>query len=187
MADHLCPWWVGYLLACPIRKLMQSPRKILAGHIRSGSTVLDVGCAMGFFTLEMARMVGEEGQVFAVDLQPRMLTSLKRRATRAGLDRRITPRQCSEKSLEIGDLSGQIDFALVMAVVHEVPDASHLMQELFNVVKPHGRLLLAEPSGHVKSAQYEESEMAAVAAGFEIIDHPTIRRSHASLLQRQAR
>ena len=58
MAPRVCPWWIGWLLASPVRKLMQDPARILAPWVRDGMTVLEPGPGMGFFTLELARRVG---------------------------------------------------------------------------------------------------------------------------------
>jgi tRNA A58 N-methylase Trm61 len=58
-------------------------------------TVFEPGPGMGFFTLELARLVGPTGRVIAVDVQPKMIEALQRRARRAGLldriDARVTP------------------------------------------------------------------------------------------------
>ena len=56
-----------------LRKLIQNPGKILKPFIKEGMTVMDLGCGPGFFTIEMARMVGKNGNVTAVDLQEGML------------------------------------------------------------------------------------------------------------------
>jgi len=59
MAEHhLCPVWIGYLLASPVRKLSQNPRKILGPYVNEGMTVADIGCAMGFFSLPLAKQSG---------------------------------------------------------------------------------------------------------------------------------
>ena len=73
MSLHVCPFWVGYLLLSPVRKLLTNPDRILEPYIRSGMTVLDAGTAMGFFSLPIARLVGESGHVVCVDLQERMV------------------------------------------------------------------------------------------------------------------
>src|SRR5215475_14588300 len=75
----LCPWWVGYLITSPFRKLWQNPALILEPHIRAGMTVLEPGPGMGFFTLEIAKLVGSSGRVVAVDVEPQMIEGLKRR------------------------------------------------------------------------------------------------------------
>ena len=124
MSDHrVCPWWLGYFLASPLRRLVQDPEKILKPYVKEGMTVLDIGSAMGFFTLPVARMVGEQGRVIAVDLQEKMIRSLQRRAQKAGLADRIETRICSSTSLGIDDLAGSVDVALAFAVLHEMPDS----------------------------------------------------------------
>ena len=45
MAHRVCPWWLGYLLGAPLRRLMQDPRKVLAPYVREGMTVLEPGRA----------------------------------------------------------------------------------------------------------------------------------------------
>src|SRR5512143_3172509 len=71
----VCPWWLGYLLAAPWRKLWHDPRSILRPFLGEGMTVLEPGPGMGFFTLEMARLVGPKGRVDAVDIPPRLARS----------------------------------------------------------------------------------------------------------------
>jgi ubiquinone/menaquinone biosynthesis C-methylase UbiE len=182
MVHLVCPWWVGYLLLSPLRRWAQNPRKILEPHVEPGMTVLDVGCAMGFFTLDLVRLVGQDGRVVAVDLQPRMLQTLVKRARRVGLSERIETRECGDHDLEIGDLEGGVDFALAFAVAHEVPDGSGFMAQLHRALRPGGRLLLAEPRGHVKRADFDATVVAAEQAGFEVVERPTIRGSHTVLL-----
>jgi SAM-dependent methyltransferase len=80
MAHRVCPWWLGHVLINPLRRLWQDPRKILAPFVREGMTVLEPGPGMGFFTLELARLVGPSGRVVALDVQSKMLDRLKRRA-----------------------------------------------------------------------------------------------------------
>jgi ubiquinone/menaquinone biosynthesis C-methylase UbiE len=182
VAHSVCPWWLGYFLASPLRRLGQDPRKVLGPHVAPGMTVLDVGCAMGFFTLDAARMVGPSGRVVAVDLQPRMIASLERRAQRAGLADRIETRVCPGNSLGLEDLTGRVDFALAFAMVHEVPDQPRLMAELRSVLRESGRLLVAEPSGHVTEDEFRTSIGLAEQAGFAVLDRPAIRRSRSVVL-----
>lgn len=182
MQAHVCPWWLGWLLASPIRKLFQGPARILAPHVREGMTVLEPGPGMGFFTLELARRVGPTGHVFAVDVQPRMLVGLRRRSARAGLDDRIVTRLATQESLGVESLEGVVDFVLAFAMVHELPDAAHFFAEIRMVLAPGGKVLLAEPKGHVKPAEFEASLAAAARAGLRHEPGPAIARSLTALL-----
>lgn len=184
MGHRVCPWWLGYLLASPLRRLMQDPAAIVGPYVREGMTVLEPGPGMGFFTLEMARRVGPSGRVVAVDVQPRMLTGLMRRVGKAGLAPRVDVRLAQADSMGLQDLAGTVDFTLAMAVVHEMPSASRLFKEAAAAMKPGATLLLAEPSGHVKEYLFAEELKAAVDAGFTVAERPTVRRSLAVLLTR---
>jgi ubiquinone/menaquinone biosynthesis C-methylase UbiE len=182
MARHVCPWWIGYFLLLPIRSWMQNPRRFLEPWVRPGMTVVDVGCAMGYFTLPLAELVGPTGRVVAVDLQARMLRALERRARRAGLRGRIETRECAADSLGLSDLEGRVDFALVFAVAHEVPEVARLMAEVAASLGPAGRVLLAEPSGHVSAEEFDAAVAAARSAGLIVESQPTVARSRAVVL-----
>jgi ubiquinone/menaquinone biosynthesis C-methylase UbiE len=184
MAERVCPWWIGYLLVSPVRRLFENPEEVLAPHLRSGATALDVGCGMGYFSLPMAELVGPGGRVVCVDLQERMIKSLRRRAARAGVSDRIETRVCSTSSLGIRDLEGKVDFALAYAVVHEVPDAAAFLAEIGEVLVPGGRLLIAEPKGHVSGEALEETVAITQKAGLSVIDRPDIKRSRAVLVEK---
>jgi len=182
MAQHVCPWWLGYLLASPLRRLWQDPDKLLAPYVREGMTLLEPGPGIGFFTPALARLGGPSGRVVAVDIQPRMLASLERRLRRAGLAGRVECRLAAPDSLAIPDLAGTVDFVLAFALVHELPSASGFFRELFQALKPGGAILLAEPPGHVTAATFDQELEAARAAGFAVTGRPSISRTHSALL-----
>jgi len=185
MAHRVCPWWLGYFLAHPWRKRYQHPIEILKPHIKPGMIVTDIGSGMGFFSIEMARMVGDEGRVICVDLQPRMLNSLVKRARKAGVNNRIEERLCSETTLGLDDLKESVDFVLTFAVAHEVPDQKQLFSELFSILKPGGTLLLAEPTGHIPEAEFQVTLEAACESGLIKISEPEIRKSHTAVLKKE--
>ena len=182
MAKILCPIWVGYLLSNPLRKLIQNPQKILGAHIDEGMKVLDIGCAMGFFSLPLAQMVGSKGKVFCVDLQDKMFRSLEKRARKANLSDRIETRLCHRNSLGIDDLKEKIDFGLAFAVIHEVHDPSYFLSQVYHTMKPSGKFLVAEPKLHVSRRAFGQTISASEQNGFKIIRRPQIHSSHAALL-----
>jgi len=180
--DKVCPVWVGYLLLSPFRKLRQNPKKILAPYINEGMKTLDFGCAMGFFSLPMARMVGSRGKVICVDVQEKMIKKLQKRAKKAGLLNRMETRICYQDSIGLEYLKEEIDFALAFSVVHEVPDAAALFSAINQTLKPGGKLLVAEPDGHVSGQDFEITISVSEHNGFKIIDNPKIGRSRTVLL-----
>ena len=177
MEHHVCPWYIGYLLANPLRKLYQDPVKLLSPYVKTGMTVLEVGPGMGFFTIPMARLVGEHGKIYSTDLQERMLQTLRKRAAKKKLQQVIQTRRCSESSLEVKDLSGSIDFALAFAVVHEIPDTQNLFREIHNSLRQGGILLVSEPREHVSKESFEKYLSIAQQIGFVVSETPAIRGS----------
>jgi SAM-dependent methyltransferase len=185
MAHHICPWWMGYVLASPLRRLWQNPKKILGPYVRPGMTALDVGPGMGFFSLPLARMVGPDGRVVCVDIQPQMIDSLRRRAKRDRLLERMDLRICDDDSLGLDDLTGRVDLALGFAVAHEMPDVVSFVRQIHAALAPGGRFLLAEPAGRVQPDEFNRTVHEAEEAGFAVIDRPDIKRSRSVVLQRR--
>ncbi|HET9698701.1 MAG TPA: methyltransferase domain-containing protein [Terriglobales bacterium] len=183
MGKRVCPWWIGYFLLLPLRRLGQDPRKLLAPYVREGMTVLEPGPGMGFFTIDLLQMVGDSGRVIAPDVQAKMLDRLKKRADKAGVERRLDARLVSADSMNLGKIP-IVDFTLAFAVVHEFPSAEKFFAEAAAASKPGATLLLAEPTGHVKEKEFEEELKSAAAAGFRVVDRPRVSRSHAALLRR---
>jgi SAM-dependent methyltransferase len=122
--------------------------------------------------------------VVCVDLQPKMIKALVRRATKAGLNDRIDHRVCDKNGLGLEDLGEKVDFALAFALVHELPDAEVFFQQIHAALRPGGTCLVAEPKGHVSEKQFEEALVTAEKTGFELGGRPKIGRSHAALLNR---
>jgi len=182
MAHRVCPWWLGYFLASPLRKLQQDPKAICSPFVTEGMTVLEPGPGMGFFTLELARLVGPAGRVIAVDVQPKMLAALRRRAVRRGLEGRIETRVAMDGGLGLADLAGRVDFALAFAMVHEVPDSARFFGEVAAALKGGARLLLAEPTGHVTPRDFDATLALAADRGLAVVDRPRISASHAAVL-----
>lgn len=185
MEHRVCPWWLGYLLLNPLRLLVHNPDKILKLYLKERMTVLDIGSGMGFFSLPAARIVGDSGKVICVDLQEKMIASLRKRAEKAGLSAIIKTRLCSKESLAIDDLEGQIDFCLAFALAHEVPDKQRLFTEIHKSLKSGGKLFLAEPRGHVPKTEFDNTVSIAQASHFKAASYPEIARTHAVLLQKE--
>jgi cyclopropane fatty-acyl-phospholipid synthase-like methyltransferase len=185
MSEHVCPWWIGYLLVSPVRRWMQNPDELIAPYVTPGMTVLEPGPGMGFFTLPLARRVGS-GRVIAVDIQQKMIDALRRRATKAGLIQRIETRLARTDSLAIDDLRGTVDFVLAVAVVHEMPSADSFFRETAAAMASGGRLLFAEPAGHVNDAKFAEELDSARRAGLAVMDQPSVKRFHAAVLAKEA-
>ena len=182
MSHRICPWWLGYLLTSPIRRLVHNPIKILSPFVHEGMTVLEPGPGMGFFTLDLAHLVGPAGKVIAVDVQPRMLEGLRRRAVKAGVLDLIDLRQAQGNRMGLDDLEGTIDFVLAFAMVHELSDPRAFFAESYQLLKPGRRLLFAEPRGHVKQQDFSATLEMVKSVGLFVESWPSVPRSWSAVL-----
>jgi len=185
MAKKVCPVWVGYILANPVRKLFQNPKKILGPYVEEDMIVLDIGCAMGFFSLPLGQMVGPNGKVICVDVQEKMIEVLKKRALKAGVYDRIEARICKQNSLCLNDFVEKIDFALAFAVVHELPDAFAFFSEIYKAIKSGARFLVAEPKYGVSEKDFKKTVSIAVQNDFKVIDRPKVGQTRVVLLRKK--
>ncbi len=176
--QHTCPWWFLFAFDNPLRKLYQDPGIFLAPLISPGDRILDVGCGMGFLTLPAAVLVGEKGEVVAADLQQRMLDGLWRKALKANLGDRIQRQLASQDSLGV---SGSFDTALAFWMVHEVHDRLSFLAQIRDLLKPGGKLLIAEPYLHVSRKDFLRTERIAGDVGLTLIKAPEIGFSRSLL------
>lgn len=142
-------------------------------------TIMDFGCGMGLFSIAMAKLVGDNGRVIAVDLQQQMLDVLEKRAKKAGIADRIATHRCEETSI---GLSEPIDLALASYSAHEVPDLRRLLTEIHGLLRPTGRFLVIEPVGHVTAKDFEAMLSLAEEIGFRVEERPQVRLSRAAVL-----
>lgn len=177
----VCPSEYSRFLVTKLRRLLQNPDKLLGSMINKGQTVLDVGCGPGFFSLAMARIVGENGSVIAADLQEEMLAIVRSRAETEGVESRILLHQCQSDSIGLNET---VDFALAFYMVHEVPDSERFLREIYSILKPGGKLLLVEPKFHVTHVAFNATVDLACAIGFEPVSKPAIMLSRSVLLKR---
>jgi ubiquinone/menaquinone biosynthesis C-methylase UbiE len=174
------PWWLAYAWDNPLRRFVHNPKRILGGLVTPGATVADIGCGVGSFSVAMAKMVGDQGRVIAVDVRPDMLRATRRRARFAHVAQRIDYHRCTLTRLDIGP---PLDFALAFWMVHEIDDLPAFFAELRATLKSGARLLLVEPYAHVSGTTYTHEIEAARAAGFAVQDEPHVRISRAALLK----
>ncbi|MGB7511555.1 MAG: methyltransferase domain-containing protein [Pelodictyon phaeoclathratiforme] len=177
----VCPVALSGSLDNRIRRWLQNPRKILAPYLKEGMTVLDVGCGPGFFSLEMALMVGKSGRVIAADMQEGMLQKVKEKVKGTELEKRILLHNCKENRIGVSE---PVDFVLLFYMVHEVSNKEHFFNEIGTILKPDGRVLIVEPPFHVSKSAFEETVGKAGGAGFVVIERPKMFFSRAVLLKK---
>ena len=154
------------MLINPLRRLFENPSKLFVDVVREGMVVLEPGCGMGYFTLPLARMVGNTGRVIAIDIQPKMMAVLAKRSSTSGLSDRIEIRLGEPDRLRIEDLRGTVDLAVALHMVHETSNPGMFFKEIWNALKNEGRLLVIEPKGHVSQLEFGKTMADALSAGF---------------------
>ena len=164
-----------------IRKIFQNPKKIVGSYINPGDTVIDLGCGPGFFSIEMARMVGSMGNVIAVDLQKEMLEKVKAKTDKYDLYDRMTLHQCNQYSLGIKS-NVKADFILAFYMLHETPDQKHFLNEAKSLLKENGKFLIVEPLFHVSKKKFNTMIEDMKDTGFKILDKPSKKGGRSLLL-----
>lgn len=176
-------FWHMLMLDNPVRRFLQNPRKILAGHIKPGMTAVDIGCGPGNFTRAMAAMAGEFGSVIAIDLQQEMLLHAQEKCRNDRSAAPITWHQCKPDSL---GMTAAANFVLSFYMVHEVPDQGRLFREIFALLKPGGKYFVVEPVFHVTEEAFAATLVTAKQTGFRIAGEPSLSLSRAILLEKGA-
>jgi len=164
-----------------LRPLIHNPRKLFGPYVKPGMTVMDVGCGGGFASLGLARLVGNEGLVISADLQREMLEIVQERAMKMGLAGRIRIHLCEANRIGVRD---NLDFAVALFMVHEVPNSKAFLEEIFTLLVPGGKLFIAEPIIHVSRSDFERTVQEAVLTGFEKYRRPAIRIGRAVVLEK---
>jgi ubiquinone/menaquinone biosynthesis C-methylase UbiE len=179
--NRVCPVELASSLDSRIRRWFQNPYEIVAPYIKQGMTVLDVGCGPGFFSIEMAKLVGPGGKVISADLQEGMLRELGNKIRGTVLEERITCVTCDRDKINISDM---VDFILAFYMVHEVPDKNSFFKQLVAVLNQGGQLLLVEPKlFHVSRKAFELTTKIAEDSGFIIYPGPKLRFSWSAVLR----
>ncbi len=179
--NRVCPVERAGSLDNRIRRWFQNPQKILKPHIEEGMTVLDLGCGPGFFSIDMAHIVGKSGRVIASDLQEGMLKKLSDKISGTELEDRITLHKCEEDKIGVSE---NVDFVLVFYMIHEVPNQEEFFIEIETLLKPNGQVLIVEPPFHVSKTAFEETVRKARDAGLTDVERPKVFLSKAVILKK---
>ena len=128
-------------LTLKIRDIFSPPEKILEeSGIQQGFQVLDFGCGPGSFTLAAARIIGESGKVYALDIHPLAVQTVQKKATKKKLP--------NIETISSGCATGQpeqsIDVVILNDVFHEFKEPDNVLKELSRILKPNGILLFSD-------------------------------------------
>jgi|FaiFalFF_MnMetaG_3_1042247.scaffolds.fasta_scaffold12570_5 ubiquinone/menaquinone biosynthesis C-methylase UbiE len=149
--------------------------------LSKGMTMVDVGCGSGYFTIPASKIVGENGRVYAVDIQEEMLDKLKER----GLPSNVIPilaRSDYDFPLDVG-IS---DFTFIAFVAHENDDLEKFFNEVKRITKDDGRVVILEwKKQHEESGPPYEERISLEEIltklekfGFKILEFGELNQSH---------
>jgi len=123
------------------RELFSPPEKKLREiGIQPGWSVMDFGCGIGSYSLVAAKLVGEKGTVYAIDIKPAAANYVKTLAAKKGL----TKIQTIITDCDTGLASGVVDVVLLYDVFHDLEQPVKVMNELARVLKPGGILSFSD-------------------------------------------
>jgi len=179
---RVCPVEIAGSLDNRLRRWIQNPQKILGAYIEEGMTILDMGCGPGFFSIDMAQMVGKSGRVIASDLQEGMLQKVSDKIKGTELKKRIILHKCEENKIGVSE---KVDFVLLFYMVHEVPNAQEFFSEIETILKPGGKAFMVEPPFHVSKKVFENVIKKANDAGLSVVERPKLFLNKAVLLEKR--
>jgi ubiquinone/menaquinone biosynthesis C-methylase UbiE len=179
--NKVCPVENARALDIKIRKLVHNPKKILRPYIHEGMTVLDLGCGPGYFTIDLAKLVGKSGKVVAADLQDGMLDIVTQKIKVEKLNNIIELHKCNENSI---GLFKKFDFILIFYMLHEIIDQSKFIKEIKSLLKSGGKILIVEPKFHVTKKEFINSTKLLKDNGFKLIKGPKVFLSRSIIIEK---
>ena len=162
------PAFIGWFLDSDLRRWMQPAAALVErSGVREGMRVLEVGCGSGAYTTFVARAVGAQGEVHALDIQPAMLAQLERKL-RLPAHRDIENIRLHEGSAYALPFEpASLDLVYMVTVLPEIPDQERALAEVRRVLKPGGILavteFLVDPDYPLRATTVQRGEGAGFA------------------------
>jgi SAM-dependent methyltransferase len=163
----------------PERAAWQKPDEVVAAlGLDDGAVACDVGAGPGVFSLRLARAVGPRGRVHAIDVEPRMIELLRRRAADAGISN-VQP--LLAEGGEVALPPEPCDAILLVNTFHHFADGSAALRRLATRLRPGGRLAVVDfhewelPVGPPPEHKVSRGDFLAAAseAGLEVVEEKT--------------
>jgi len=142
----------GMVFLYRLASLIWNPERHLRKvPVERGMVVVDYGCGPGRYTVPLSKLVGPEGKVFAVDIQPLATKMVKQKSAQESLTN-IEPILID--SYDTGIPGSTADLVLLVDTLHEIGDCDALFPEIHRILKPHG-ILFMDP-GHMRLSKARE-------------------------------
>ncbi len=130
------------MLEDPARDAWQKPREVIeALALRPGQVVADIGSGSGYFTLRFAHHVGDQGRVYAVDVDPEMVRDLNRRVRDLGRRNVVTVLADPDDPL-LPDAS--VDRFVIVDTWHHIADQARYLGLMKRMLRPAGQVVMID-------------------------------------------
>jgi len=161
-----CPVWLHKLVEIenPFTRISRSLVVVQHLDLQPGMTVLDIGCGPGRITIPLAKQVGPQGEVVALDIQPGMLRLAQEKAQAAN--------RSNIRFLQGGVGEGKMgqnlaDRAVLVTVLGEIHEQEAALKEVFDALKPGGILSVTEIIFDPDFQKRDKVSQLAQAVGFK--------------------
>jgi SAM-dependent methyltransferase len=167
----------------PIRRLFESPKKLIEPYVKDGQVVADLGCGSGYYTLALAELVGPKGKVYAVDLGKGCIRALEKKARKSGY-RNIEAHASSASDVSfIEDRS--VDFVFANGLLCSMAEhRKEAVNEIRRILKGEGQAFIslgaAPPFGYVDQAEWDN-----ILEGFKVEQGGSYRKKWALVSVKQ--
>ena len=167
----------------PIRRLFESPKKLIEPYVKDGQVVADLGCGSGYYTFALAELVGSRGKVYAVDLGKDCIRALEKKARKSGY-RNIEAHASSASDVSfMKDRS--VDFVLANGLLCSMAQhRKEAVNEIKRILKREGQAYLSlgagPPFGYVDQAEWDD-----ILEGFKIEQGGSYRQKWALVSAKQ--
>jgi ubiquinone/menaquinone biosynthesis C-methylase UbiE len=165
----------------PARDSWQKPGDVMqALALRPGMRVADLGAGTGYFSRSLSAAVGDAGTVFAVEVEPNLITHLRARAEKEQT-RNVVPILGSADNPRLP--AAMVDVVLIVDTLHHINDRIAYLRRLRHVLKPAGRIVVIDfkkdediPVGPPREHRLAREEVVEEfrSAGYQLVGEPQI-------------
>jgi len=171
-----------------VYRLVRDPYLVLDGAgLEEGQTVLEVGCGPGFFTVPAARIVGDSGRVYALDISPLAIEKVRRKVNEAGVSN-VEIVLADAARTELPDEA--FDLAFLLGLARPVGEIDNIWTEVYRLLKPGGILAVEgrlDPPGDLFHALRQQARIKVFQKTEQHTDHERVSSQSPDLGRTQRR
>ena len=152
-----------------VRRLIAPPKKKISRFLRAGFVTADLGCGPGYFTIPMAKLVGESGRVYAVDSDPKSIEKLKQKIG----EKQHTVEAHTTSAARLDMVAGRsVDFVFANGLLCCMTDHHDAVAEIKRIMKPTGLAYVSVTKlyRHNDPRAVREEEWSRILEGFKVTE-----------------